>query len=53
MKKGQLSDWLPFFRRRYFLFLMGCNKKLYNVLGGFTLIIIAYAIKKVCTKFTE
>ena len=35
MKKGQPSVLLPFLRRRYFLFLMGCNKKLYNVLGGF------------------
>ena len=32
-KKDSQSICCPF-RRRYFLFLMGCNKKLYNVLGG-------------------
>ena len=35
--------------RRYFLFHMGCNKKLYNVLGGVTSIIVAQHMKKVFT----
>lgn len=33
-KDGQFRTAVFFLWRRYFLFLMGCNKKLYNVLGG-------------------
>ena len=33
-KKQPIPNDCFFLWRRYFLFLMGCNKKLYNVLGG-------------------
>ncbi len=41
------------FRRRYFVFLLGVAKKLYNVLGGFTICIISSVSQKVCTNFTK
>lgn len=40
------------FWRRYFCYLLGVAK-LYNVLGGFTLIIIAQDVIKVCTNIRK
>ena len=41
-KKTANSERLPFSLEKVFFVLMGCNKKLYNVLGGFTSIIIPW-----------
>ena len=46
-EKRQYCDYC-LFSEKVFL-LMGCSKKLYNVLGGFTVIIIALFPIQVCT----